>query len=232
MKRSKRYVSIREQVDKTKRYSIDEALETLKKLSSVKFDETVEISMRMGVDPKRGDQNIRGAVTLPNGTGKSVKVLVFAEGDKAKEATEAGADFIGDDETIEKIKKGFMDFQVVIATPDMMKNVGKIGKILGPRGLMPNPKTGTVTPDVGKAVRESKMGKVNFRLDKSGNIHSLMGKLSFEKEKLAQNIESFIKEIKRAKPQTAKGVYIKNVTLSSTMGPGVPIDLSEVAKIK
>lgn len=232
MKRSKRYVSIREQVDKTKRYSIDEALETLKKLSSVKFDETVEISMRMGVDPKRGDQNIRGAVTLPNGTGKSVKVLVFAEGDKAKEATEAGADFIGDDDTIEKIKKGFMDFQVVIATPDMMKNVGKIGKILGPRGLMPNPKTGTVTPDVGKAVRESKMGKVNFRLDKSGNIHSLMGKLSFEKEKLAQNIESFIKEIKRAKPQTAKGVYIKNVTLSSTMGPGVPIDLSEVAKIK
>lgn len=232
MKRSKRYKTIREQVDKTKRYSIDEALETLKKLSAVKFDESVEISMRMGVDPKRGDQNIRGAVTLPNGTGKSVKVLVFAEGDKAAEAKEAGADFIGDDETIEKIKKGFMDFQVVIATPDMMKNVGKIGKILGPRGLMPNPKTGTVTPDVGKAVKESKMGKVNFRLDKSGNIHSLMGKLSFEKGKLAENIESFIKEIKRAKPQTAKGVYIKNVTLSSTMGPGVPIDLSEVAKIK
>lgn len=232
MKRSKRYTSNKESFDKSKRYSIDEAIEVLKKGAKVKFDESVEIAIRLGIDPKKSDQMVRGAATLPNGTGKSVKVLVFAAGDKAKEAQEAGADFVGDDELIEKVQGGFLDFNLAVSTPDMMKKVGRLGKILGTRGLMPNPKVGTVTNDIAKVVSEAKKGRIQFRVDKGANIHSLIGKISFENGKIKENIEYFIREIKRAKPQAAKGTYIKSVTITTTMGIGVPIDLAEISQIK
>jgi len=232
MKRSKRYKEIKSNIEKGKKYSIDESIAIIKKTANAKFTESVEIAMKLGVDPKKSDQMIRGAITLPHGTGKSVKVLVFAEGDKAKEALDAGADYIGDDEMIEKIQKGFLDFNICIATPDMMKKVGKLGRILGTRGLMPNPKTGTVTKDVVKVIQEAKKGRVQYRVDKGANIHSLIGKVSFEENQLKENIEFFIREIKRAKPQAAKGTYIKSVTVSTTMGIGIPIDLSEVNQIK
>lgn len=232
MKRSKRYTSIKEGFDKSKKYTINEAIGILKAGAKVKFDESVEIAIRLGIDPKKSDQMIRGAATLPHGTGKTVRILVFAAGDKAKEAQEAGADFVGEDDIIEKIQGGFLDFDLAISTPDMMKKVGRLGKVLGTRGLMPNPKVGTVTNDVSKVVAEAKKGRIQFRVDKGANIHSLIGKISFDKDKLRDNIEYFVREIKRAKPQAAKGTYIKSVTVTTTMGIGVPIDLAEISQIK
>ncbi len=232
MKRSKRYTSIKEGFDKSKKYTINEAIDILKAGAKVKFDESVEIAIRLGIDPKKSDQMIRGAATLPHGTGKTVRILVFAAGDKAKEAQEAGADFVGEDDIIEKIQGGFLDFDLAISTPDMMKKVGRLGKVLGTRGLMPNPKVGTVTNDVSKVVAEAKKGRIQFRVDKGANIHSLIGKISFDKDKLRDNIEYFVREIKRAKPQAAKGTYIKSVTITTTMGIGVPIDLAEISQIK
>ena len=232
MKRSKRYTSIKEGFDKSKKYTINEAIDILKAGAKVKFDESVEIAIRLGIDPKKSDPMIRGAATLPHGTGKTVRILVFAAGDKAKEAQEAGADFVGEDDIIEKIQGGFLDFDLAISTPDMMKKVGRLGKVLGTRGLMPNPKVGTVTNDVSKVVAEAKKGRIQFRVDKGANIHSLIGKISFDKDKLRDNIEYFVREIKRAKPQAAKGTYIKSVTITTTMGIGVPIDLAEISQIK
>ncbi|HAV93186.1 TPA: 50S ribosomal protein L1 [candidate division WOR-3 bacterium] len=219
-------------VDKTKRYSIDEAIDIMKATKKVKFDETVEIGMSLGVDPKKSDQMVRGAVTLPNGTGKTVKILVFANGDKAKEAQDAGADFVGEDDIIEKIAAGFTSFDLAIATPDLMKKVGKLGKILGVRGLMPNPKVGTVTNDIKKVVEEAKKGRIQFKLDKGANIHTIVGKISFEKDKLKENILFLLTEVKRARPQSAKGTYFKSVTLSTTMGVGVPLNTSEINSLK
>ncbi|MGE3062985.1 MAG: 50S ribosomal protein L1 [bacterium] len=219
-------------VDKTKRYSIDEAIDIMKSTKKAKFDETVEVAMALGVDPKKSDQMVRGAATLPNGTGKTVRVLVFANGDKAKEAQEAGADIVGEDDIIEKISGGFIDFDLAIATPDLMKKVGKLGKILGVRGLMPNPKVGTVTNDVKKVVGEAKKGRVQYKLDKNGNIHTIVGKISFEKDKLKENILFLLTEVKRARPSSAKGTYFKSVTLSTTMGVGVPLNTSEINSLK
>lgn len=232
MKRGKRYVENAKGIDKTKRYSLEEAIDILKGSKAVKFDETVEIAVSLGVDPKKSDQAVRGATTLPHGTGKKVKVAVFAAGDKAKEALDAGADIVGEDDLIEKVQGGFLDFNLAIATPDLMKKVGKIGKILGVRGLMPNPKVGTVTNDIKKVVEEAKKGRIQFKMDKGGQLHTMVGKLSFDKDKIKENIVYFLAEVKRAKPQSAKGTYIKSVTISSTMGVGVPIDMSEVNQIK
>ncbi|MDD3803887.1 MAG: 50S ribosomal protein L1 [bacterium] len=219
-------------VDKTKRYSIDEAIDIMKSTKKAKFDETVEVAMTLGVDPKKSDQMVRGAATLPNGTGKTVRVLVFANGDKAKEAQEAGADIVGEDDIIEKISGGFIDFDLAIATPDLMKKVGKLGKILGVRGLMPNPKVGTVTNDVKKVVGEAKKGRVQYKLDKNANLHTIVGKISFDKDKLKENILYLLTEVKRARPQSAKGTYFKSVTLSTTMGVGVPLNTSEINSLK
>jgi len=230
--KAKRVIENTKLVDKTRRYSIDEAIDVMKATKKTKFNETVEIAMSLGVDPKKSDQMVRGAATLPNGTGKTVKILVFANGDKAKEAEEAGADFIGEDDIIEKITKGFIDFDLAISTPDLMKKVGKLGKILGVRGLMPNPKVGTVTNDIKKVVNEAKKGRVQFKLDKNGNIHTIVGKISFEKDKLKENILYLLTEVKRAKPQSAKGTYFKSVTLSTTMGVGVPLNTAEINSLK
>lgn len=219
-------------VDKTKRYTIEEAIDIMKATKKTKFDETVEVSMALGVDPKKSDQMVRGAATLPNGTGKTVRVLVFANGDKAKEAQDAGADIVGEDDIIEKISGGFIDFDLAISTPDLMKKVGRLGKILGVRGLMPNPKVGTVTNDVRKVVEEAKKGRVQYKLDKNGNINTIVGKISFEKDKLRENILFLLTEVKRARPQSAKGTYFKSVTLSTTMGVGVPLNTSEINSLK
>jgi large subunit ribosomal protein L1 len=205
-------------------YNIDEAIDLLRKVSYVKFDETVEVAMRLGVDPKHADQMVRGTVVLPNGTGKKVRVLVFASGEKLKEAEAAGAEFVGGDELATKILEGWVDFDAVVSTPDMMKAVGRLGRVLGPRGLMPNPKSGTVTFDVTKAVSEIKSGKVEFRVDKAGIVHAPLGKLSFGTEKLRENAESFVKAVLRAKPSAAKGKYVQAICLSSTMGPGLKLD--------
>src|SRR6516225_3768916 len=220
----KQYQSARKQVE-TREYQLEEAIPLLKKIKYAKFDETVEVHMRLGVDPKHADQMVRGTVVMPNGLGKSKKVLVIAGGDKQREAQEAGADLIGGEDMVNKIQsEGWTDFDAVIATPDMMRSVGKLGKILGPRGLMPNPKTGTVTPDVSKAVREVKAGKVEFRVDKTGIIHAPVGKISFAAEKLAENAASLITAVIKAKPAVAKGKYVKSATICSTMSPGVAID--------
>ena len=209
-------------------YKLGEAAEVLKKAHFVKFDETVELSINLGVDPKQSDQMVRGTVVLPNGLGKSKRVLVIATGEKVKEAQDAGADFVGGEDMVVKIQGGWTDYDAVIATPDMMKSAGRLGKVLGPRGLMPNPKTGTVTFDIAKAVQEIKAGKVEFRLDKTGIIHSPVGKISFTAEKLAENALALLGAVSKAKPATAKGKYIRRVTLTSTMGPGILIDHAEV----
>ncbi len=232
MKRGKRVLENKKLVDKSKRYSIDEAIDILKNTKKAKFDETVELAILLGVDPKKSDQMVRGATTLPHGTGKKVRVLVFANGDKAKEALEAGADYVGEDDLIEKISNGFMDFDLVISTPDLMKKIGKLGKILGVKGLMPNPKVGTVTNDIAKVVTEAKKGRVQYKMDKNANIHTIVGKVSFSKEQLKENILHLLTEIKRARPQSAKGTYFKSVTLSTTMGVGVPLDKGKINSLK
>ncbi|MBO8165255.1 MAG: 50S ribosomal protein L1 [Brevibacillus sp.] len=224
-KHGKKYREALKLVDKNKVYEVKEAIELVKKMASAKFDETVEAAYRLGVDPKRADQQIRGAVVLPHGTGKVQRVLVFAKGDKAKEAEAAGADYVGDADLISKIQGGWFDFDVVVATPDMMGEVGKLGRVLGPKGLMPNPKTGTVTFDVAKAVNEIKAGKIEYRIDKAGNIHAPIGKVSFDTDKLAENLAALTDALNRAKPAAAKGVYMRNVSISSTMGPGVRVNV-------
>ena len=231
MKRSKRYVSNLEKIEKNKAYTIEEAVKLVKETSNSKFDGTVEIAMNLNLDTKKNDQQLRGAVVLPNGTGKSKKILVRAKGDAAKAAKEAGADFIGDVDMIEKIEKeNWFDYDVIIATPEMMPLLGKIGKLLGPKGLMPNPKTGTVTVDTAKAVLETKKGKVNYRTDSFGNIHGIIGKASFDDAKLVENLKAFVEAIMKVKPSTVKGAYVKNISISSTMGPGVKIDLNSIDK--
>ncbi|GGI18185.1 MULTISPECIES: 50S ribosomal protein L1 [Gottfriedia] len=222
--KGKKYQEAIKLVDRTAVYAVNEAVELVKKTTTVNFDATVEVAFRLGVDPKKADQQIRGAVVLPHGTGKVQRVLVFAKGEKAKEAEAAGADFVGDAEMIAKIQKGWFDFDVVVATPDMMAEVGKLGRVLGPKGLMPNPKTGTVTFDVTKAVNEIKAGKVEYRVDKAGNIHVPIGKVSFENEKLVENFTTIFETMVKVKPAAAKGTYMKNVAITSTMGPGIKVD--------
>ena len=209
-------------------YSLPEAMPLLKKAAFAKFDETVEVAIRLGVDPKHADQMVRGTVVLPHGLGKTKRVVVIASGDKVREGREAGADEVGGDDLVQKIQDGWMDFDAVVATPDMMKSVGRLGKVLGPRGLMPNPKTGTVTMDVGKAVREVKAGKVEFRVDKTGIIHCPVGKVSFDADKLAENAQTLVASVLKAKPASAKGRYLGSIVISSTMGPGIPIDPATV----
>ncbi|MEE8672133.1 MAG: 50S ribosomal protein L1 [Heyndrickxia faecalis] len=231
-KKGKKYVDALKLVDRSKAYSAQEAIELVKKTSFTKFDATVEVAFRLGVDPKKADQQIRGAVVLPNGTGKTQRVLVFAKGEKAKEAEAAGADYVGDTDYINKIQQGWFDFDVIVATPDMMGEVGKLGRILGPRGLMPNPKTGTVTFDVTKAVQDIKAGKVEYRVDKAGNVHAPIGKASFEPEKLVENLSTLFDTLMKAKPSAAKGTYMKNVSVTSTMGPGIKVDPSSFVAAK
>ena len=220
----KKYIESSKLIDKNALYTPAEALELAVKTAKAKFDETIELHVRLGVDPRHADQQVRGAVVLPHGTGKDVKVLVFAKGEKAKEAEAAGADFVGDDDMVAKIQGGWFDFDVVVATPDMMATVGKLGRVLGPKGLMPNPKTGTVTMDVTKAVEEVKAGKVTYRVDKAGNIHVPIGKVSFDNEKLVENFNTINDVLLKAKPSTAKGQYIKNISVTTTFGPGIHVD--------
>ena len=224
-KKGKKYRASAELLEEGKLYTIEEAVDLAKKTATAKFDETIEMHVRLGVDPKYNDQQVRGAVVLPNGTGKSKRVLVFTKGDKVKEAEDAGADYVGAEDLVEKIKGGWFEFDVAVATPDMMGVVGRLGKLLGPRGLMPNPKLGTVTPDVAKAIGEQKAGKVEYRTDKAGNIHCPIGKASFENQKLAENYQTLLDTLIRVKPAAAKGQYVRSVTLSATMGPGVPVVL-------
>lgn len=223
-RKSKRAQELAKLIDRDKLYDAQEALGLVKQTANAKFDETVEIAVRLGVDPKKQDQQVRGAVVLPHGTGKTARVLVFAKGEKVKEAQEAGADFVGDDDLIQKISQGWFDFDVVVATPDMMGAVGRLGRVLGPKGLMPNPKTGTVTFDVSRAVQEIKAGKIEYRLDKAGIIHCPIGKSSFEVDQLAGNFRTLIDALQKAKPSGAKGQYIRTVTVASTMGPGVRVN--------
>ena len=223
-RRGKKYLEVKKKVDRTRRYPLREAVELLKELSYAKFDETVELAVRLGVDPRKPEEMVRGSVVLPHGTGKEVKVLVFAKGEKEKEAREAGADYVGAEELADKIEKeGWLDFDKVVATPDMMKVVSRLGKILGPRGLMPSAKTGTVTFDVGKVVKELKAGRIEYKVDKYGNVHVPVGKLSFGADKIYENVVSVLDSIMRAKPPTSKGTYIKTLTLSTTMSPGVKV---------
>ncbi|HLR65882.1 50S ribosomal protein L1 [Virgibacillus alimentarius] len=229
-KRGKKYQEATKLIDRSKAYDIKEAVRILKETAKANFDETVEVAFRLGVDPKKADQQIRGAMVLPHGTGKTQRVLVFAKGDKVQEAEAAGADYVGDQDLINKINQGWFDFDVVVATPDMMAEVGKLGRVLGPKGLMPNPKTGTVTFEIEKAVKEIKAGKVEYRVDKSSNIHVPIGKISFDNEKLAENFVAIMETIVRVKPQTAKGNYVRNVSVTSTMGPGIKVDSSEFTK--
>jgi large subunit ribosomal protein L1 len=226
----KKLAEVLKLVDKSKLYSIEEAAELVKKTSYVKFDATVEVAFHLGVDPRKAEQNLRGAIVLPHGVGKTRTVLVIAQGDKAKEAKDAGADYVGDLDYINKIQQGWFDFDVIVATPDMMPQLGKLGRILGPKGLMPNPKTGTVTVDVTKAVTEIKAGKVEYRVDKAGNVHIPVGRVSFETVKLAENLKAVYETMIRIKPATAKGVYFKNITLTSTMGPGIKVDPNLLTK--
>jgi large subunit ribosomal protein L1 len=231
MKRhGKKWKASRTKIDKTKEYALGEAVEFLKANKATKFDETVEVAVNLGIDPKKSDQNVRGAVVLPHGLGKTVRVLAFAQGAKADESREAGADFVGAEDMAEKITGGWLEFDACIATPDMMKVVGKLGKILGTRGLMPNPKVGTVTMDIGKAIKELKRGKVEFRAEKGGIVHAPLGKLSFDSAKLVENVKAFLDALSKAKPSSAKGQFLKKVVLTSTMGQGVK--LVSVAEVK
>jgi large subunit ribosomal protein L1 len=224
MKRSKGYRKAAEQVDSTRIYSPLEAARLAKETSPTRFDATVEVAIRLGVDPRKADQMVRGTVNLPHGTGKTARVIVFAAGDKAADAEAAGADVVGSDDLVARIQEGFLDFDAAIATPDQMAKVGRIARILGPRGLMPNPKTGTVTTDVAKAVSDIKGGKINFRVDKQANLHLVIGKTSFDAERLVENYAAALEEVLRAKPSAAKGKYLKKVTFTTTMGPGIPVD--------
>ena len=231
MKMSKRHSANLEKVEKNKLYTAEEAIKLVKETSNSKFDATVEVAMNLNLDVKKADQQLRGAVVLPSGTGKTKRILVLAKGDQAKAAQEANADYVGDIDMITKIEKeNWFDFDVIIATPEMMPMLGKIGKLLGPKGLMPNPKTGTVTTDVAKAIEETKKGKVNYRTDSFGNVHGIIGKVSFSDEDLMANLETFVQTIVKAKPTAVKGVYVKNISISSTMGPGIKIDLSSLEK--
>ena len=227
-KKGKKYLEAAKLVDSSSLYSVVEAIELAKKTSTVNFDATVEVAFRLGVDTRKNDQQVRGAVVLPKGTGKTAKVLVFAKGDKAAEAEAAGADYVGQGEYITKIQQGWFDFDVIVATPDMMGEVGKIGRVLGPKGLMPNPKTGTVTMDVAKAVEESKGGKITYRADRAGNVQAIIGKVSFEAEKLVENFKAFNETIQKAKPATAKGTYVTNLTITTTQGVGIKVDVNSL----
>ncbi|MCX5798921.1 MAG: 50S ribosomal protein L1 [Proteobacteria bacterium] len=228
---AKKYIEARNKVDREKRYDMEEALDILPQISYAKFDETVELALRLGVDPRHADQMVRGSVALPNGLGKKVRILVFAKGQKEKEAEEAGADYVGAEDLIEKIQKGWTDFDKTISTPDMMGMVSKLGKILGPRGLMPNPKVGTVTFDIGKTVKEIKAGRVEFRVDKAGNLHIPVGKISFGKEKLLENVNTLLEAVNRLKPPSSKGTYVKGIAISTTMSPGIKIDPAYVRNL-
>ncbi len=227
----KKYRAALEKIDRNKKYTVEETFKLLKETSGLrgtKFDQTVDVAINLGVDPKHADQMVRGAVVLPHGTGKSKKVIVFAKGDRAKEAEAAGADVVGAEDLAKRIEEGFVDFEATVATPDLMGLVGKLGKVLGPRGLMPNPKVGTVTTDVARAVREIKGGKVEFRVEKAGIVHCPVGKASFEAEKLKVNFMALMETIYKAKPSTSKGIYVQNVTVSTTMGPGIKVDTQEL----
>jgi large subunit ribosomal protein L1 len=227
-KKGKKFIAAQAQVDSTKRYELTDALALLKKVSFEKFDASVEFAIRLKLDPRKAEQNLRGATVLPHGTGKTKRVLVFAQGEKAKEAEEAGADFIGDDETVKKIQEGWLEFDTVVATPDMMSKIGRLGRVLGPRGMMPNPKTGTVTMDVTKAINEIKAGKVEYRVDKVGNVHVTIGKVSFDNDKLAENFKAIYNVLAKLRPSTVKGIYIQNISIASTMGPGIKIDVDSL----
>ena len=229
VKRSKKYREASEKIDRNNLYTANEAIALVKSMPEYKFDQTVQAVLRLNVDPRKADQLVRGSVNLPNGTGKTAKVLVFARGPKATEALEAGADIVGDDDLVQKVANGFLDFDSVVATPDMMGKVGRLGRVLGPRGLMPNPKTGTVTMDVTKAIKDIKGGKVDFRVDKNGNLSFLIGKLSFTEQALDENFKAVADEIKRLKPSTVKGRYVTKATITSTMNPGVPVDPTVIA---
>jgi len=231
MKRGKKYKEVEKLVDRNKFYALEEAVELTKKTARAKFDETVEISIRLGVDPKQAEQTIRGTVVLPHGIGKTPKILVLAKGEKIKEAEEVGADLVGGDDMIEKIKGGFLEFDIIVATPDMMKDLSKVGKILGPKGLMPNPKTGTVTFEIKNAVEEIKKGKIEYRVDAYGIVHSILGKVSFEAGHLKENCQTLLKALMKAKPATLKGEYLKTITLSTTMGPGIKLDVQQVMNL-
>ena len=228
-KLSKRVTAVRSKVDHTKAYPVDEALKLVKETATAKFNESIDVAVNLGVDAKKSDQTVRGSVVLPSGTGKSVRVAVFTQGDKVKLAQEAGADIVGFDDLAARVKEGFMDFDVVIATPDAMRVVGQLGQILGPRGLMPNPKVGTVSPDVATAVKNAKAGQVRYRVDKAGIVHCTIGKASFEINALRENLLALIADLQKAKPAAAKGIYLKRVTLSSTMGPGIGVDHSTLS---
>jgi large subunit ribosomal protein L1 len=227
MRRSKRYLELSGKVERPREYSPEEGVKLIKETAKARFDETVEIAMRLGVDPRHAEQMVRGTVSLPNGTGKTARILVLTKGDNVAKAEKAGADFVGLEELVEKIQKGWLDFDVVVASPDVMSIVGRLGKILGTRGLMPNPKSGTVTADVESAVTEIKAGKIDFRVDKTGIIHSRIGKVSFEEEKLLENLKVFISTIIKMKPPSAKGTYLRSISISSTMGPGIFLDRNQ-----
>lgn len=228
-KNTKKHTEARAKVDRTKSYQLSDALGVIKETAHAKFDETVDVAIRLGVDPRHADQMVRGAVVLPNGLGKDVRVLVFAKGEKDREAREAGADHVGAEDLVAKIQEGWFDFDTAIATPDMMGVVGKIGKLLGPRGLMPNPKVGTVTFEIERAIKESKAGKVEFRVEKAGIVHAPVGKVSFESDKLKENVLALVDALVKAKPTAAKGNYLKKISISSTMGPGIMLDINDVA---
>lgn len=231
MKKSKRYASLVQNVEKNKMYDYKEAIKLVKETSNLKFDSTIEVAMNLNLDTKKADQQLRGAIALPNGTGKTKKILVLAKGEQARMAKEAGADYVGDTDMIEKMEKeNWFPFDVIVATPEMMPLLGKIGKILGPKGLMPNPKTGTITMEVDKAVNEIKKGKVNYRTDSFGNVHGIIGKSSFDNKMLEENLSAFVNTILKVKPTTVKGTYVKNISISSTMGPGIKIDLNSFDK--